>query len=67
LFSKERRDEGMAEIFDVERKCKELGISKDIFETLSKEVRSDFPNDEMMFELHLIRALMAYSYQGKEK
>lgn len=57
----------MAEIFDVKRKCKELGLSKDIFETISKEVRSEFPNDEMMFELHLIRALMAYSYQGKEK
>ena len=63
----ERCDEGMSEIFDVKRKCKELGISNEIFETLLREVRSEFPNDEMMFELHLIRALMAYSYQRKEK
>ena len=57
----------MSEIFDVKRKSKELGISKEIFETLLREVRSEFPNDEMMFELHLIRALMAYSHQRKEK
>jgi len=51
----------MAVIFDVERKAKEVGISKDLYKKLEKEVREEFPNDEMMFELHLIRALKSHS------
>ncbi|MFX1297739.1 MAG: hypothetical protein ACFFD2_23190 [Promethearchaeota archaeon] len=57
----------MSEIFDVKRKCEGLGILKDVYEDFVKEVRLEFPNDEMMFELHLLRALMAYSDKRKEK
>jgi len=51
----------MAVIFDIKGKAQELGISKDIYKKLEKEVRQEFPNDEMMFELHLIRVLKSYS------
>ncbi|NVM30156.1 MAG: hypothetical protein HWN65_15030 [Candidatus Helarchaeota archaeon] len=51
----------MSVIFDVKKKCEELGISNEVYETLVKEIRAEFPNDEMMFELHLLRALRDYS------
>jgi len=51
----------MAVIFDIKGKAQELGISKDIYKKLEREVRQEFPNDEMMFELHLIRVLKSYS------
>jgi len=51
----------MAVIFDIKEKAQELGISEDIYKKLEKEVRQEFPNDEMMFELHLIRVLKSYS------
>jgi len=51
----------MAVIFDIKEKAQELGISEDIYKKLEKEVRQEFPNDEMMFELHFIRVLKSYS------
>ncbi len=51
----------VAIIFNIREKAQELGISKDIYKKLEREVRQDFPNDEMMFELHLIRLLKSYS------
>jgi hypothetical protein len=47
--------------FDTERKARELGIRDQVYEKLKKEVKHEFLNDEMMFELHLLRALMEYS------
>jgi hypothetical protein len=47
--------------FDTEREAKELGIPAQVHENLKKEVRHEFPNDEMLFELHLLRVLMEYS------
>ncbi len=51
----------MFEIFDIEKKCKELKIPNEVFNRLLKEIKDEFPNDTMMFELHLLRALMAHS------
>ncbi|MHA1380087.1 MAG: hypothetical protein ACTSRG_17075 [Candidatus Helarchaeota archaeon] len=59
--------ENMTAIFDINKKCKKLGISESTLEKIINEVREEFPNDEMMFELHVIRALMTYSNQKKEK
>lgn len=52
--------------FDTERKAKELGIRADTYRRLKEEIRNEFPNDEMMFELHLLRALMEYSRKKAE-
>jgi len=57
----------MPQIFDAERKSKELGISDEIYSMLFREVREEFPDDDMMFELHLIRALMAQSQNNIEE
>ncbi len=47
--------------FDIEKKARELGIRSEMYQKLKEEVKNEFPNDEMMFELHLLRALMEYS------
>jgi hypothetical protein len=47
----------MSVVFDIKEKVRELGIPENVYKKLEKEVREEFPNDEMMFELHLIRVL----------
>jgi len=51
----------MSVVFDIKEKARELGISENVYKKLKKEVGEEFPNDEMMFELHLIRVLKSYS------
>ena len=52
-------------MFDIEKAFTESGIGKDQFEKISKECREDFPNDEMMYELHVIRALRAWEKRNQ--
>ncbi|MGI9862886.1 hypothetical protein SDD30_16025 [Moorella naiadis] len=47
--------------FDVEKVVKSTGINAADFDRLAKAVRQEFPDDEMMFELHLMRAIKAES------
>ncbi len=47
------------EIFDLEKIKKESGLSTAEFTQLEEEIRREFEDDEMMFELHLIRAIRA--------
>jgi len=42
-------------MFDIEKARKEAKIPKLRFQKILKEVRKDFPDDPMMFELHVIR------------
>ena len=42
-------------MFNLEKARKEAGISKIKFQRIKKEVKKDFPNDSMMFELHVLR------------
>ena len=46
-------------MYDIEAAFKSSGLTHEEFEKIKSEVRSDFPNDEMMFELHVIRILNA--------
>ncbi|MFP4558413.1 MAG: hypothetical protein ACLFO6_02855 [Archaeoglobaceae archaeon] len=52
-------------MFDVEKRSKGLGVPKDVYNKLEEEVRTEFPDDDMMFELHLLRALETYSKKMK--
>jgi transcriptional antiterminator len=52
-------------MFDYEALAKEYNISQEALKKLEKEVREDFPDDEMMFELHMIRALEWLYNQNK--
>jgi hypothetical protein len=45
--------------FDYESVARDAGISSDDLNLLCQHVRSEFPSDEMMYELHVLRACMA--------
>ena len=45
--------------FDCEKVAREANIPPDKLENLRHLIRQEFPRDEMMFELHLLRACMA--------
>lgn len=45
--------------FDYEKMAKEAGISGDSLNALREKVRHEFPKDDMMYELHLLRVCMA--------
>lgn len=47
----------MGYLFDVERIANESGLLNEVIERIKEEVRKEFPNDEMMCELHLMRAI----------
>lgn len=51
----------MAVMFDVEGAIKESTLPAPKIDRLKRGIRKEFPNDEMMYELHLIRALRIYS------
>lgn len=43
--------------FNAQALAKKYNIKQEILDKLIKEVKQEFPDDEMMFELHLIRAV----------
>jgi hypothetical protein len=45
--------------FDYEKVARQAHIPPEKLEQLKKLMRQDFPRDEMMYELHLLRACMA--------
>ncbi len=45
--------------FDCKKTAYEAHIPEEKLDELSHLVRQDFPKDEMMYELHLLRACMA--------
>jgi hypothetical protein len=47
------------EYFDYESIAKEAGIPSSKLDALQRIVRQEFPHDDMMYELHLLRACMA--------
>ena len=47
--------------FNYETVAREAKIPPDKMEKLLKLVRQEFPNDPLMFELHVLRACMAMS------
>ena len=46
-------------MFDIETAFKNSGLSAQEIEKIKREVRNEFPNDDMMYELHIIRILRA--------
>jgi len=44
-------------MFDINKAIRESGISKKETKKLETEIKKEFHNDKMMYELHLIRAL----------
>gem|GEM_PF-6169642 len=50
--------------FDTDKLAAELRISRDDYNTLKTSVREEFPEDEMMYQLHLLRALRRESMKS---
>lgn len=48
----------MNEIFDLETLARNSGLSKARLRSLFKEIRKEFPGDELLLELHMARAIM---------
>jgi len=44
-------------LFDIKKAIKESGLSKKEVQRILKETKKEFPDDQMMYELHVIRAL----------
>lgn len=47
--------------FETDKVALELGIPKHSYDALKSSIRKEFPDDEMMYQLHLLRALRAES------
>lgn len=45
-------------IFDYVKAAKRVGIPDDALEALCASMRAEFPSDEMMAELHILRAIL---------
>lgn len=45
--------------FNYEKVAREAGIPTDRLAELCESIREDFPTDDMMYELHVLRACMA--------
>ena len=54
-------------IFDTKRVAREMGIREEDYEKLEKEIKKEFPRDEMMFELHFLRALKYHAGKTESK
>ena len=46
-------------MYDIDAAFIESGLGQKHIKKIKKEVRDEFPNDDMMYELHIIRILNA--------
>ncbi|HUX98140.1 MAG TPA: hypothetical protein VMV49_01180 [Candidatus Deferrimicrobium sp.] len=54
-------------LYDPKILLNSLKISDEEKENLIKEIKEDFPNDELLFELHLFRAIQHLKKQLDQK
>ena len=52
--------------FDYQKVAKETGVPDGVVAEIENDVKREFPNDRMMQELHILRALKS-RYWEKEK
>jgi len=45
--------------YNYEKLAKEVGMTMAQLRELKRQMRAEFPHDQMMFELHVMRAVMA--------
>ena len=48
-------------IFDYRSLGRELAVPTEIIHKYEQEARSEFPSDNMLMEIHILRALKAYA------
>jgi hypothetical protein len=54
---------GKVEYFDYPKVAKEIRLPDTILRKIEKEVKKEFPNDKMMYELHVLRAVRSKYWQ----
>jgi hypothetical protein len=54
-------------MFDYATAAKELHVPSHIVRELESQVRAEFPNDSMLMELHMLRAVKAKAAQYQEE
>jgi len=55
----------MDTIFNYQSVADRFGIPDNIVQKIVKEVRKEIPNDNMIMELHILRALKSYANKHK--
>ena len=51
-------------MFDYNKMIEDYAIDQEDAQRLMDEVKQEFPDDEMMMEIHLLRALKRYAVQS---
>lgn len=49
----------MPQHYDIDRAVQEAGLPPDLVGDILAQAKAEFPEDEMMFELHVIRSIQA--------
>ena len=49
--------------FDYQKLAREMHVPGVVLKKIEKEVREEFPSDEMMYELHVLRAVRSGYWQ----
>ena len=55
----------MDSIFDYQSVAKHFHVPENVVRKVEKEVKKEIPNDNMIMELHILRALKAYVNKHK--
>ena len=53
------------EYFDYPKVAKEIKVPDTILREIEKEVKKEFPNDKMMYELHVLRAVRSKYWRSE--
>lgn len=53
------------EYFNYSKVAKEMKVPAAFIKRIEKEVKKEFPNDKMMYELHVLRAMRSKFWQNK--
>lgn len=53
--------------FDYKSIAKKYNLDPDKIKEITKEIYKEFPNDDMLAELHIVRALKEYNRKANKK
>ena len=53
--------------FDYRSVAKEMSVPEEIVVKIEEDVKKEFPNDKMMYELHVLRALKSRYWERTKK
>jgi predicted house-cleaning noncanonical NTP pyrophosphatase (MazG superfamily) len=51
------------EYFDYQKVAKDMNMPASLLKKIEKEVKAEFPQDKMMYELHVMRAIKSKYWQ----